>query len=566
MRASSSFLALGRTCLVALLAGLVLAPLSRGQDPAPTFEQGFALLQQADVDGAIAVLRQVTENEPEHGRAWAILGYALHSQGKLDEAIPCHETAAGIAETAALGAYNAGMAWALKGDADKAFGWLTVAKDAGTMDMSVLDNDPDAASLKSDPRWKTLRPGAPDWDDPFVEPARIIHEWDGEAPGGEFGWIARNIGDVDGDGVNDLVTSAQSLAVAGPASGRVYVYSGKGGELLWNATGQPGDNLGSGIEAAGDVDGDGIPDVVGGAPGGDYVKVWSGDDGRELLHLTGSQRGASFGRKVSDLGDVNGDGHGDVFVGAPRDDEGGNDAGKAYVFSGKDGALLHTWIGQGAGYRLGAAGAGAVFGDELLVVIGAPDAGRTQAGRTYVYDGLTATPFFRIESDTNGGELGGMFVSVVGDVDADGTPDVYASDWSFGTDGRGRVYIHSGADGTRLMTLMGSHPGEGLGIGPADAGDVDGDGHDDLIVGAWQHATAAPSGGKVTLFSGKDGAELATWTGKIAGETFGFDATGMGDVDGDGGIDFLLTSAWSGKGGTKTGRMYVVAGPVFGER
>ena len=53
------------------------------------------------------------------------------------------------------------------------------------------------------------------------------------------------------------------------------------------------------------------------------------------------------------------------------------------------------------------------------------------------------------------------------------------------------------------------------------------------------------------------------WTGRVMGETFGFDATGMGDVDGDGAIDFLVTSAWSAKNGAKSGRVYILAGPTL---
>ena len=154
-----------------------------------------------------------------------------------------------------------------------------------------------------------------------------------------------------------------------------------------------------------------------------------------------------------------------------------------------------------------------------------------------------------------------MFVSVVGDVDGDGTPDVYASDWSNTAKGRstGRVYVHSGATGARLLTLTGEAAGDGFGIGVADAGDVNHDGHADLVIGAWQHAGAAASGGKVYLYSGKDGSLLRAWTGKVMGDTLGFDATGLGDVDGDGTIDLLVTSAWSAIHGYRSGRMFVIS-------
>ncbi|HET8675879.1 MAG TPA: VCBS repeat-containing protein, partial [Blastocatellia bacterium] len=159
----------------------------------------------------------------------------------------------------------------------------------------------------------------------------------------------------------------------------------------------------------------------------------------------------------------------------------------------------------------------------------------------------------------------GMFLSAVGDVNKDATPDIYASDWNNNAKGTstGRAYVYSGKDGKQLLTLTGEAAGDGFGIGVADAGDVNRDGHADLIIGAWQHASAALSGGRVYLYSGKDGSLLQTYTGRVAGETFGFDTTGVGDVDGDGVIDFLLTSAWSGIKGFQSGRLYIVSGKII---
>lgn len=100
----------------------------------------------------------------------------------------------------------------------------------------------------------------------------IIHEFRGEGRQDQFGWIARNIGDVDGDGVNDFVTSAPTNSEAVQSGGKIYVYSGKSGALLWSIAGHTANGrLGSGVEAAGDVNGDGIPDVIPGAMVRDYM-------------------------------------------------------------------------------------------------------------------------------------------------------------------------------------------------------------------------------------------------------------------------------------------------------
>ncbi len=548
-------------CLTACASPPAESPEAEAPAP-PSLAEANRLLQARDPAGAETVLEALVAAEPENVRAWSLLGRARRQGDDLEGALEAYGSALAVDPSAAGALYGALGIHAVRGETDPAFELLERLREGRKVDLSQLPLDPDLAPLLSDPRFEAFRMSPEDFADPFVEPTRILHEWVGEAAGDEFGWIARNLGDVDGDSVADLVTSAPGKAIGGPAAGKIYVYSGRGGELLWSVEGSAGDRFGEGIENAGDVNRDGVADVIASAPGGDWAGVFSGRDGTRLLRLEASQAGERFGRHPAGVGDVDGDGHDDVLIGAPRNDTAGEDAGRAGLYSGRDGSLLREWLGEEAGDRLGEAVEGERHGEEGYLLIGAPDAGEGDRGRVYVYrEALDEEPAFVIEPDELGAELGGMFLSVVGDLDADGVADLYASDFSHGAQGpsTGQIVVHSGADGRRLLTLSGEAAGDGFGIGPADAGDVDGDGHDDLVIGAWQHGSEAPSGGKVYLYSGADGSLLRAWTCRVMGDTFGFDATGLGDIDGDGTLDLLLTSAWSAVHGPKTGRVFVVS-------
>ena len=549
--------------MIGLLPLLLALTLQTPTPPAPTVAAAIARLQANDPAGAATILDQVVAREPNNGRAWRNLGAARQATKEYDKAIAAYQQALAVEPSMPTPMFQLGLVYALKDDAGKAFEWLQRARETHRVDMTQAAGAPELAGLKADPRFKAILPTRADFDKPFVEDVRVIREWDGESANDQFGWIARNIGDVDGDGIADVVTSAPTAGSGTTAAaGRIYVYSTKTGSRLWSADGDAAqDQLGTGVEAAGDTNHDGIPDVIASAPGGGYAKIYSGRDGRVLQTLHAEDKADAYGTHASGVGDVDKDGCDDVIVGAPG---AGKGVGRAYVYSGKTGRLLLTLSGERAGDRFGSAVAGDSRGGRFFILVGAPRAGESRHGRTYVYNTLSATPGFVVDADATGGALGGMFLSVTGDMNGDGVPDVYASDWQNNAKGpqTGRVYVHSGKDGRRLFTFTGETAGEGFGTSPSVAGDVDGDGHADLIVGAWQYAGAAVSGGRAYLYSGADGHLMKTYTCRTPGDTFGFDAVTLGDVDGDGMTDFLITSAWSGVSGFHSGRVFVISSGV----
>ena len=540
------------------------AATAAGSSAGRELSDATAKIRSGDFAGGAEILERVVAREPSNDVAWRFLGFAYLKAHNFPKARAAYERLLRLVPDSPQALYNLGVVAALDGDREAAFRWLGKARATGKLDMTAIQADEDLKTLASDPRFAGLLPGPEEFGHPFVEETRVLREWDGDAMGDQFGWIARPIGDVDGDGVPDVVTSAPGCAKGGEDAGRVYVYSTKTGRLLWTADGGARDELGTGVEGAGDVNRDGVPDVLASAPGGGRAYVYSGRDGRVLLTLAAENKDDVFGRHVAPAGDVDGDGYDDVLIGAPGNGAGGKEAGRAYVFSGRDGHRLAVWTGEREGDHFGSAVASGANGARRWIVVGAPAGGPRKTGRVYLYDGVSAKPAFVFDSDETGAALGYMFLSVPGDLDGDGVADVYATDFTNSAKGpsTGRAYVYSGKTGRTLLTLTGETAGEGFGIGPAIAGDVDGDGTPDLIVGAWQYGGAAVSGGRAYLFSGRDGRLLKTFTCRVPGDTFGFDAVGMGDVDGDGTIDLLVTSAWSGIRGNHSGRMFLISSGV----
>ena len=485
---------------------------------------------------------------------------------EIDKSLAAYRKALEIEPDSPQLLYNIGTAYAMKADVAAAFEWLGRAKATRKVDMTQIESDPNLSSLKADPRFRALLPTPADFAQPFVEP---VHDHPRVGRRGRQRPVRldrsrrrrrrprrrarhRHVGADQGD-----------RRRRGRPRLRLLDRNPAGCSGAWTAS--PGDQLGTGVEAAGDANHDGVPDVVASAPGAGKAYVYSGKDGHVLLTFTAEKssdqfRATRLRRRRRQRRRLR-----RCHRRRARQRRRRRRRGPRLRLL-RQGRTRSADAHRRAPRTMRSAAPSPVARTKAgsFLIVGAPGAGPRHAGRTYVYKGLSSTPAFVIDADETGSALGAMFLSVVGDVNHDGVPDIYASDFTNAAKGpsTGRVYVHSGADGRRLLTLTGETAGEGFGIGPAAAGDVDGDGYDDLIVGAWQYAGAAISGGRAYLYSGKDGTLLKTYTCRTPGDTFGFDAVGMGDVDGDGTIDFLITSAWSGIHGFHSGRMFIISSGV----
>ena len=357
-------------------------------------------------------------------------------------------------------------------------------------------------------------------------------------------------GDVNGDGKADFIVGAylDDPAGGGTDAGSAYVYSGADGSLLYQVSGDTaGDWFGYSVSMAGDVNGDGRTDFIvgayfddpaGGGTSAGSAYVFSGADGSLLYQRTGDTANDFFGASVSGAGDVNGDGRADFIVGARLDDPvgGGTNAGSAYVFSGADGSLLYQRTGDTANDYFGysVSGAGHVNGDgKADFIVGAWGAGGgTDAGSAYVYSGADGSLLYQKTGDTAGDQLG-ISVSGAGDVNGDGVPDLIVGafwDDPGGLSNAGSAYVFSGADGSLLYQVTGDTVGDNFGISVSGAGDVNGDGRADFIVGAYfdDPAGGGTDAGSAYVFSGADGSLLYQRTGDTAGDRFGFAVGGGG--------------------------------------
>ena len=341
--------------------------------------------------------------------------------------------------------------------------------------------------------------------------------------------------DLDGDGLPDFATGIFSVSPASPLPGAAFAYSGVDGDEILHIEGHTaGDSFGWGLAITADAanlpndgDGDGIPEIVVGAPH-EIVGVWdsagshylySGADGITLLQrVDGGERVDAHGFNAARLGDLSGDEYPDYAVSAIRAPGAlffpGGGGGTVYVYDGKDGGLVCRISGRDSGAAIfGWFGStlsdmADVGGDGSAdILVGARmdfDSG-VRTGKMYAFDRCNSNPRFVLSGEGDG-DIFGSALANLSDVTGDTREDIIVGARLADPDGKedaGRVYLFNGLTGDLIHTKDGELPGDEFGVSVAALGDVNGDGVGDFAVGAWDaDAGGLDRAGLVYVYSG----------------------------------------------------------------
>ena len=350
----------------------------------------------------------------------------------------------------------------------------------------------------------------------------------------------------------------------------------------------PGDQFGFSVAAIGDLTGDGRNDIVIGAPRAfpgmtetGFVRAIHSATGATIWTTVGVEPGGSFGRSLDVVGDIDGDGKSEVLVAADFHTLSPIDEGKIYVLSGATGSILSSDVGAADRDALGFAVSrlGDIDGDGIPDYAAAANQGfsilPTDVGYVRIYSGATHTILRTMHGATFDDEFGANLASV-GDVDADGVLDLAVYSKVGTASNVGRVTVFSGTvladiathpDGVNppaLMVLNGASADDRFGECISGVGDVNGDGHADFMVG-YRDDSLALDGGAVQIHSGLNGAVLHVYRCAGAGAMLGSrrirDAR-IGDINGDGVADFVLTIQFDddGPGRLDVGSVWTISG------
>jgi len=416
----------------------------------------------------------------------------------------------------------------------------------------------------------------------------------GDQKDSDFGWAVGSAGDVNGDGYDDIIIGADNYTYGQQWEGRIYVHHGSSlgtnGNLSWYAEGNKVSmSLGTSVGTAGDVNGDGYDDIIAGAwsyTNGQTEEgaalVWHGSSsglgnignpGNADWMTEGNAAWNRFGWSVNTAGDVNGDGYADVIVGAHQYSNGQGTEGRAYVYHGSASGLS-----TGSNWRMESNKADAEFGRSVCtagdvngdgyadVIIGAPG-----ADKAYVYHGAASGLGSVANWTGTPGSYPGNFgfsVGSAGDVNGDGYADVL-----IGSTGAERAFVFHGSPNGGVRSswawqMQSNQQDAHMGYSVATAGDVNGDGFSDVIIGAPDYDTGQTDAGRVYVYYG-NGLQMkaSPWIedGDQADAAFGYCARSAGDVNGDGYDDVIIGAPfYDGSTYQDVGRVYVYHGSSGG--
>ena len=395
----------------------------------------------------------------------------------------------------------------------------------------------------------------------------------GENSNDNFGYSVSGAGDVNGDGYHDVICGAYGFN----GTGKTYIYFG--GSSMNNVAdlsmfgGAITDYFGASVSNAGDVNDDGYSDVIIGSYG------YNSTTGRAYIYyggismdafadvtMTGEASNNLFGFSVSEAGDVNGDGFADVYVGAYGFS---SSKGRAYLYYGGDvmnSAADIFMTGEESlnyfGYSV--SGGCDMNGDGFADMISGAFGYNSSTGRAYVYTNTMTgedIPDISLNGDPSGSKFG-YSVSSAGDVNHDGFSDIIVGENGYSSS-TGRAYIFYGGvimDNVADVIMTGEYPADNFGSSVSAAGDLNGDGYDDVIVGAPGYFNSSLQGRAYIYLGGAtmDNVADAILTGDAINAQLGYCVSGAGDVNGDEYADVIVSAPTY----NPSGRTYIFFGGV----
>ncbi|NUM43834.1 MAG: FG-GAP repeat protein [Anaerolineales bacterium] len=424
--------------------------------------------------------------------------------------------------------------------------------------------------------------------------------WTAESdlPYAKFGRSVATAGDVNGDGYDDVIIGASEYDNGQPGEGRAFVFHGSAVGLSvtpnWTAeSNQAFAYFGTSVSTAGDINADGYADVIVGAytfdnssptnEGQAFAYYGSAAGLSTTPNWTGeSDQTGFFGLSVDTAGDVNGDGYDDVIIGAPYFDNGQVNEGRAFLYYGSAAGLSATanWSVETnnvqAYFGSSVGTAGDVNGDGFADVIVSAyqySNGQYNEGRAFVYHGsatgLSLIPNWTAEGDQFNAIFGSS-AGTAGDVNGDGYADVIvgASNFDNGQGASGRAFVyHGSAAGLSTnanWTAQSDEVFASFASSSGTAGDVNGDGYDDVIIGSPNYSHNQAGEGRAYVYEGSANGllALASWTTESdkIGALFGFSVGTAGDVNNDNYADIIVGAMHYDNGQPYEGRVFVYHG------